>query len=175
MVTERGQLRLPSTWSALPSKSSAQGIAADRGAQAQADVAVASLEHVLGRALAVGEIRERGAGAPLGVVEDLVGRRSRSRSRAVSRRQLPQPADPGQVRGALGAQVGEPLARVAHLAGEVGQDRVIGAGRAGSRRPPRRAVTESAGMPPGVGPADVGVVGAARGEPESARLPSKTG
>ena len=42
--------------------------------------------------------------------------------------ELSHPPDSGDVRGALGAEIGEPLLRISHPAGEIREHRVIGAG-----------------------------------------------
>ena len=127
-----------------------QGIAADRGAQAQRDVAVESLEHVLGRALAVGHLIQRGAGPPLGVVEDLGGRRAQQLDSRAAR-----PAG-----GACGSRSGW---RRAARAGRRAAARGCASARrgpraprrprgsAGSRRPPRRASPRAPACRPGWG------------------------
>ncbi len=61
-----------------------------------------------------------------------------------------QLADP--VGGLLGAQVGEALARVAHLGGEALERRRVGPGRRDHDALFVEASCEKAGIPPGVGP-----------------------
>ena len=113
---------------------------------------------------AVGGRRERRPGAALGVVEDL-GHTGAQLVEAVALGELEQAALAGQVGGPLGAQVGEPLLGLAHARGEPAQpssSRRVG----GITTPSSSSRVESAGIPPGVGAADVGMVGAARGEAE---------
>ncbi len=68
-VTASGQLRLPGCWGALSGEVEDQPLARDRRAQAQLQIALGRLEHVLCLELAVGQRRQAGARAALGVVE----------------------------------------------------------------------------------------------------------
>ena len=70
-MTASGQLRLPSCWSSVPVKSSVSSSPDRVAAQHDAQVALAGLEHVLGAPLAVLQLGQAGAGAALGIVEDL--------------------------------------------------------------------------------------------------------
>ena len=115
LVTESGQLRLPSTWASVPEKSSVRRVAGDRRLDPQARRRAARplgvvLEHVLGRVGAVGELGERGAGAALGVGEDL-RHPGAQQVEAVALGELGQARLADPVRRLLGAQVGEALAR----------------------------------------------------------------
>ena len=88
------------------------------------EVALVGLEHVARAALAVGQVGQAGARAPLGVVEDRVGglraaRRGRSRAASSASRRAP-----GRVGRELGAQVGAALLGVGASA------------RRGARSPP---------------------------------------
>ncbi len=155
MVTESGQLRLPSTWGSVPEKSSRRRspsiVAATRRTTSRSLGRRVVLEHVLGPVDAVGQGGQRGAGAALGVGEDL-RHPGPQQLGAVALGELgeAQLADP--VGGLLGAQVGEALVRRAHLAGQPLELGGAWRGSAGSRRPRRRGVLEKAGMLPGVGP-----------------------
>src|SRR5918995_3560677 len=82
-----------------------EGFPAYSRPQPQGDVAVASLEHIPGGALSVGHRGQRGAGAPLRVIEDL-SRRDSQELDPVALGELSHPPDSGEVRGALGAEIG---------------------------------------------------------------------
>ena len=149
-----------------------QPVRVDPGGDPQADVARLAagvrLHQVLGLVRAVGQLGEPGARAALGVVEDLRHPGAKHPD-AVPARQLEQATLAGQVGGPLRAQVGEPLARVAHLGGKARQPVVVGPGG----RDHHALVLEPgrAGRHPGRGrPADVRVMGAAGGEAEQGRL-----
>ena len=112
----------------------AQGLAVEGGGDPQRDVVLAAvggvvLEEVLGPIGAVGERGEGGAGAALGVGEDL-GHPLAQAGGPVALGELRQPQPPDPVGGLLGAQVGEALARVAHPGDEAVERR---GGRAGGR------------------------------------------
>src|SRR4249919_1856945 len=139
-----------------------QRVPPNGGADTQRNVAIAALEDVLCRALAVGHLRERGPRAPLRVVEDLAGR-GPEQLPAMPLGELPQPAVAGQVRCPLRPQVGQPLLRVPHPPGQLTEDRVVRARRGNDHallvqrhRERRHAARRRA--------ADVGVMGAAGGE-----------
>ena len=132
-VTESGQLRLPSTCGSVPAKSrrrvSPAIVASSRRRRSRSAPSAVGLEHVLGAVAAVGQRGEGGAGAALGVGEDLAhpgAQRLRPRALGAARPRR-QGADP--VRRLLGAEVGEALARVAHLRRQPLQRLRGGAGR----------------------------------------------
>ena len=155
MVTESGQLRLPSTWGPCRVKSSVRLVALDRRRDPQADVALLAprvvLEHVLGLVGAVGKLGERGPGAALRVVEDL-RHPGAQQVDAVALGELEQAPLADQVGGSLGAQVGKPLARVAHLARPGAPARSSSARVGGITTPSSSSRVEPAGIPAGVGP-----------------------
>jgi hypothetical protein len=143
-----------------------QLVAGDCRHDAQGDVtrlaAGVVLEHVLGGVGPVGQGGHGGAGAALGVGEDLVHPGAQQPG-AVALGELGQAQGTDPVGGALGAQVGEPLLRKAHLRGEVAQPL-----RAGRRRGDDDALFRErprvGGHAAGGRPADVRVMGAAGGE-----------
>jgi hypothetical protein len=83
-------------------------------AHAQREIAVGRLEHVLVTALAVGERRQTGSCAPLGVVEHCVGGLAQTLW-AELLRERGQAQRAGAVGRQLRAQIGAPLLRLAHL------------------------------------------------------------
>jgi hypothetical protein len=136
-------------------------VAGDRRAQAQLDVAVARLEHVARFVRGVGQRRQAGAHAPLGVVDRLRHRGLQ----AAAGVQLAQPLHAGPVGRELGAQVGAALGRLAHL-----RDQLVERGRIEpTRRDHHSLVAQRRRIGrhrAGRGAADVGVVRAVRREAE---------
>ena len=161
-MTASGQLRLPSCWSSVPVKSSVSSSPAMRGAQHDAQVALARLEHVLGAALAVGQLGQARAGAALGVVEHLgVGLAQRLHPDPLGELAEPQRAHPAGRQ--LRAQVGAALVGPPHLSGQLGDRRLVEHARldhhalVGERAAVGRHRARGRA-------ADVGVVGAVGGE-----------
>ncbi len=172
-VTASGQLRLPSTWSALPEKSSRSEspsiVARTRSSTSRSGPKASSSSTSLASYVAVGELGEPGAGAALAVGEDLLHPLAQL-VQAVPAGELEQAPLADQVRRALRAQVGEPLRRVPHAPGELGELRLADQGR----RDHDALLLERARVgrhPRGGRAADVGVVGAAGGEPQQLVAP----
>ena len=144
-----------------------QPVAVDGRGDAQFEVAVDALQDVDRVARAVGKLAQAGARAALGVVED----RGAGVAQAVGAEPLRQLAHAGRaeaVGGQLGAQVGAPLGRLAHLPGQLLDRRVV----EHARRDDDALLVERArveGHRAGHAPADVGVVGAAGREPQQRR------
>jgi len=139
-------------------------VAPDRRGQAQLEIALARLEQVGRLPRAVLERGKAGARAPLGVVEDGVGRRAQ-RPGADPARELAQAARPGAVGGELGPQVGAALGGLAHAPGQLVDRRVVQR----PRRDDHALLLEGrrvGGHRPGRPPAHVGVVRPAGGEAE---------
>ena len=120
-------------------------------------------------ALAVLDLRQLRARAPLGIVEGL----GHARAQRVGTHPFGQRREPlaaGSVGGQLSAQVRLALARAAHLARQVVEKVTVERCRRATRRvggittPSSSSVRESAGMLPGSRGAHVGVVRAAGGE-----------
>ena len=144
-----------------------QPLALHRGAQAQHEVALDRLQHVLRHMHPVGERRQAGAGAPLGVVEHGVEPLAQPRD-PDALRELAQALRADPVGGELGAQVGAALLRLAHARDEPLD--LLRRGRAGGDHD--ALLRERAGIGghrPGHAPAHVGVVGARDGEPDQRR------
>ena len=162
-VTDSGQLRLPLVLGRGAAEVERQLVAArpSRRAAARGRPRAPRARRSAWRR-AVGQRGEAGAHAALGVVDRL-----RHRGLEVAARvQLAQPLDPGAVGGELRAQVGAALGGLAHLRDELVDRGGVEPARRRSRRPPRRASSSRRASSPGVGPADVGVVGAVGGEAE---------
>ncbi len=142
-----------------------QPLAVDHGAQAQHEVALRRLEHVLAVQLAVGQRREAGARAPLGVVEHGVGRLAAGARLPTRLGELGQALRAGAVGGELGAQVGPALLRLAHARDELVERRLVER----PRRDHDALLLQRAAVGrhrPGHARPDVGVVRAAGGEAE---------
>ena len=101
-----------------------QPLAVDLGPHAQHQVAVRRLEHVLTVQLAVGQRRDAGTCATLGVVEHGIGRRAQAFG-ADALGELDQALRAGAVGGELGAQVGPALVRLAHARDELLERRLV--------------------------------------------------
>ena len=152
-MTASGQLRLPSCWSAVPVKSSVSASAGD-GARAARSAGRPRAPRARPRRVRSpsAEVGEAGAGAPLGVVEDL-GERRRAASSAPTRScssvepAAPRPARPPAGRaGRRGAGRGGASARLSSAIASSSRTR-------GSITTPSSAsVRLSAGIEPGVGP-----------------------
>ena len=145
-----------------------QPLALDARVQAQEEIALAPLEHVLGVDVAVGQLRDARSGAPLGVVEHGAGRLAQPLD-AEPLGERAQALGADAIGGELGAQVGAPLLGLAHLHDELLDRRVV--------ERARRDHDALLGQRAAVGghrarhaPADVGVMGAAGGEAEQRPL-----
>ena len=141
-----------------------QPLAADGRPHDDRQIPGARLEHVGGCADAVREGCDAGAGAPLGVVEDL-GERGAQGAVARTRVELEQAPLAGAAGGELGAQVGAPLGRRPHLRRELGDHALVEHARLDhdTLLAQRAAVRRHR---PGDASADVRVVGARGGEGE---------
>ena len=148
LVTESGQLRLPSTCGSVPAKSRVSVVAGDRRLDPQDDVARARRRR---RPRARPRprrcrraARQGGPGAALGVGEDLLHPRAQQ-VEAVALGELGQALGADPVRGPLGAQVGEALLGEAHPGGDLAQPRACRPASAGSRPPlPRGSASRPA-------------------------------
>ncbi len=163
-MTASGQLRLPSCWAAEPLKSSVSSSPLDARRQPQLEVGVGGLEHVGRAPVPVRQLGEPRPRAALRVVERLL-EPGAERLQAEPLDQRLDALGAGAAGRELGAQVGLALARVAHAPGQLAQrlgveprgrdhDALVGKG------------ARVGGHAAGLGGADVGVVGAAGGEPD---------
>ena len=118
LVTASGQLRLPACCGAVPAKSRTSRSPLHERAQAQHEVSLGRLEHVLGLAHAVGQRGEAGTRAALGVVEHRVGRLAQPIG-AQPVRELGEPQRAAAVGRELGAEVGAALLGLARARGDL--------------------------------------------------------
>ena len=179
-VTDSGQLRLPSTCvvgpgEVEPQRSRRRSSPSTRSGQVALGPSARPRARRSPRRSPSGQLAERRARAPLGVVEDL-----RHPARAGRRRRGARPAragarSPTQVRGPLRAQVGEPLARVAHPLRELLELLVVDARRRDHHALLLEACVESAGIPAGVGPPTSAWWARLAAKPSSSRRRVKTG
>src|SRR3984957_9347068 len=101
-----------------------EALTLDLGTQSQHDISLRALEHVLGAQLPVGKRGEACSGAPLAVIEHLIGAPAQTLG-ADSRRELTQTQRAGAVGRQLRAQVGAALVRLAHASHERIDRRIV--------------------------------------------------